>query len=55
MKVSMKLLFTLKSKRRNTNLKFDLKVTFWTPEKVSFWFLKRTPPLPELVKFGAWI
>ena len=40
----MKLSFTLKNKRRNTNLKIDfLKVPFWTPEKVHFWFLKTTP------------
>ena len=41
----MKLLFTLKNKHRNTNLKFDfLKVPYWPPEKVCFWFSKKTPP-----------
>ena len=44
MKIGMKLPFTLNNKRRNTNLKFDFsKVPFWTPEKMLFWFLKKTP------------
>ena len=44
MKIGMELPFTLK-KRRNTNLKIDfLKVPFWTPEKVCFWFFVENPP-----------
>ena len=36
--------FYNKEQTQNTNLKFDiLKVPFWTPEKVHFWFLKKTP------------
>ena len=43
-KIGMKLSFTLKNKHRNTNLIFDfLKVPFRTPQKVCFWFLKKTP------------
>ena len=43
-KIGMKLPFTLKSKCRNTNLKFDFKkVPLWTPKKVHFWFLKKIP------------
>ena len=40
----MELPFTLNKKHANTNVKFNfLKVPFWTPEKVRFWFYKTTP------------
>ena len=44
MKIGMELPFTLNKKHANTNVKFNfLKVPFWTPEKVRFWFYKTTP------------
>ena len=40
MKIGIELPFTLKNKHRKTTLKLVfLKVPFWTPEKVRFWFL----------------
>ena len=51
----MKLPFTLKNKRRNTNLKFDfLKLPFWTTDKVHFWFLKKTPLKNVFFVFWLW-
>ena len=40
--IGIKLPFTIKNKRKNTNLKFDFKNYFiFTPEKAHFWFLKK--------------
>ena len=45
----------LKNKQRNTNLKFDFeKVLFWTPEKVHFWFFKKTPQNNFFCVFWLW-
>ena len=42
--IGMKLPFTLKNTHRIFFLKFEfLKLLFWTPEKVWFWFLKKNP------------
>ena len=39
----MKLPFTSKNKRKNTNLKFEFKkLLFWTPKEARFWFFKNT-------------
>ena len=55
MKIGKELPFTLKNKRRNTNLKIDLlKVPFWTPEKVHFWFSKKTPQKICFFVFWPW-
>ena len=44
-KLGKELHFTLKNKRRNTNLKFDFKkVPFWTPQKMPFWIFEENPP-----------
>ena len=49
----MELPFTIKNKHRSTNLKFDfLKVPFWTPQKVCFWFLKKPPPQNFFFVYG---
>ena len=42
LKIGMKLPFTIKYKRRNTNFKFEFQNYFiFTPEKARFWFLKK--------------
>ena len=41
-KICTNLPFTIKNKRKNTNLKFDFKnYCIFTPEKAHFWFLKK--------------
>ena len=42
LKIGIKLPFTIKYKRRNTNFKFEFQNYFiFTPEKARFWFLKK--------------
>ena len=55
-KMGMKLPFTLKNKRQKKNLKLDfLKLPFWTPEKVHFWFLKEKKPKKFCLRVSAFI
>ena len=54
-KIGFKLPFTIKKKRKNTNLKFELKNYFiLTFEKARFWFLKKNTHKKFVFQFRLW-